>query len=162
MSKKAPHVLVKGDHVDFVRHGDARIFDAPPNYVLLHDTDGSYFRRCDAIICGYAFQSDNEVEPTEASLRTARKYYGEGFELENGWLAHPSGPWQRLMQLDAIRYFRAGEHEDYYRHVFNREIIRYEQPVWLFEQPRTRTSRIAYKVALPDGCVWNERGFVKP
>lgn len=158
--KSVPAVLVKGDHVDFVRHGDARIFAAPKNYVMVHDTGGTYFRRCDGYVCRYSFQSDSSVTPNAQSVETARRYYGNGLPLDHGMLAMPEGPWQRLFRLDAIRYFRAGEHEDFYRHVFNREIIRYEKPVWLFEE--RGTGRVAFKFALPNGCVWNERGLVTP
>lgn len=159
---KKPAVLVKGDHVDFVRKGDARIFAAPQAHVLVHDPKGHYFRKCDGYVCSYAVQSGGNVEVTEESMQTARRYYGNSFELEADLLAYPNGPWHRLFQLDAIRYFRAGEHEDYYRHVFNREFIRYELPVWLVEQKARGRQPVAYKIVLPDGCIWNERGLVKP
>lgn len=145
-------VIVKGDSVEFVRTGDGHVFRAPTALVLVHDTKGSYLRKCDFYVVAYTFRSCSTCKADAKALQEAERYYGSGAPLETGSLDLPRGAWKSLFSIDAIRYRRKGEHADHYQH-------RYASPQPLYFLDGRSPS---FRIRSPDGCVANERGFVYP
>lgn len=160
------HLLVRGDNISFVsveqvakvgRHkldADKMPSDVvlPSNYVLVHDTTGSLLNRCELFIVRW-HKGGAESVPDEASaaVADARAYFGSNVALQLGEVDVPKGPWHRVTKVAFIRYRRAGNTGGMYEHEF-------DAPVLLYDTVRP----LAWKLALPDRCVVDARGFVRP
>jgi hypothetical protein len=158
------HFLVRGDHVSFVserqaeRVGEHKLDPAkmpsdivlPSSYVIVHDAVGRLLSKCDVYVLKWVRgkpQTDSEVR--RADLRVARDYFGPRASIRSGSVALPSGNWAPKALVRFIRYRRFGfaipfEH-------------RYDPPVELMQ-----TASRAYRLPLPEGCVIDNRGFVRP
>lgn len=172
------HLLVRGDRVSFVsveqlkRSGakrkvvDGRVYwdPAPPKsdvtmergYVVVHDTTNSLLSSCDLYIVKwhqiYTRDSSGLDEISPEALASAREYYGPKTPIRVGSVEMPEGPWSRIPgKMALIRYRRYGVDQDDYEHVW-------EPSVSLYDCARP----IAYRLPLPEGCVVDERGFVRP
>lgn len=131
----------------------------PAGFVLVHDTEGTVFPRCDVYIVRFrARRVAPESYMSEHHLRTAREYFGDTARIQGGSVDHPSGPWARVAKIQIVRYTRhprvasevakfAGGHEH-----------EYAPPVWLYSSQRP----LAWKLSMPSGCIIDERGFVVP
>jgi len=144
-------ILVKGDDVQLVDSAKEETINIPPSYVLCHDTSGHYMPRCHFYLLNYQLEGCMDCEYNADLMDTARAYYGDSMKFEKGAIAVPRGPWQGLGAIDAIRYRRRGFRSGHYEHVFL-------QGVRVQECAKPH----GYRILLPDGCVANERGFVKP
>lgn len=159
-------LLVRGTHIEFVsveqvravgRHkldyykmpSDIRV---PAEFVLVQDTTGSVLRRCDFYVVRARSSASRVLAVNhEQVLRDAREYFGNDTRMSSAKVDIPKGPWHRLGKVQFIRYRRWGNAKGFYEH-------EYEPSVDLFG---TR-SPSALRLALPDGCVVDSRGFGKP
>lgn len=143
-------ILAKGDQVSFFRASDGKKLTLPKHFQIVHDTTGSTCRHCDVFVCAIGPRTPRNV--TTGTDEDARNYFGKSARLAAKVVDLPRGPWSRLALVDAI----------WYRRPFLGELVPYEHPynpeVWLYV---SRTEH-AYKIALPDGCSIDERGFVWP
>ena len=133
---------------------NGRIIDVPESWGLVHDVSGKILHRCDLFVAPYQIVN-NEVSIKSAKVKKAAKAYfgvGEG-DLLRGNVAIPTGPWHHIGNVSIIYYQRWGSKKKrgLYHHDF-------EFPVKLYEQK----DKNAYRLALPDACIINERGFVWP
>lgn len=169
------HLLVRGDRVSFVsdeqvrksgakrRVQDGRVIwdPAPPksdvvlpkNYVVVHDTSGTLLSRCDLYIVRYfSLPTSGQDEISAGALSAARDYYGNDARIRVGSVEIPEGPWKKIPgKMGLIRYRRLGELADNYEHVW-------EPSVHLYDC----RNPIAWRLPLPDGCIVDPRGFVRP
>lgn len=173
------HLLVRGDRVSFVSmeqlkksgakrtvNKDGRVIwdPGPPesdvtisrSYVVVHDTSGVLFSSCDLYIVRWhrLYTRDNsgmdEISP--AALSAAQEYYGNKVPISVGSVEIPEGPWSRIPgKMALVRYRRYGVDQDDYEHVWEPAVSLYD-----CAQP------IAWRLPLPEGCVVDERGFVRP
>jgi hypothetical protein len=144
-------LVMRGDEVSFVRADDKEIVKLPKEWQLVHDSSGKYLRNCDIFVLSPS-KSDTPLSKTDKGvLNSAKEHYGKSTRLHAGSVDIPEGPWHRLAKVTHIRYKRLGAKRGRYQHS-------YKFPVWLYycEDP------LAWKIALPDGCVVNHRGFVFP
>lgn len=128
----------------------------PRGYVLVHDTSGNLLSRCDLYVVKWHKRSLGSIEVPEdlptSQLNAAKKYYGKSTPIRIGSVDIPEGPWKRIPgKISCIRYYRAGVDRDYYEHEF-------DPHVELYDCARP----IAWRLPLPDGCVVDDRGFVRP
>lgn len=160
------HLLVRGDRLSFVsveqvkkvgRHKlDAEQMPSdvvlPQDYVLVHDTAGSLLSPCELFVVRWHKGDTKLALPNESQVVTdARKYFGGSLPLQIGEVDTPDGPWHRVAKVAFIRYFRAGNSSGMYEH-------EYDTPVLL----HYTTKPLAWKLALPNGCIVDSRGFVRP
>lgn len=159
-------LLVRGDRISFVsveqvkkvgRHKlDAEKMpsdiELPGDYVLVHDTAGSLLSRCELFIVRWHKAGTNLVPSKESRAVTdAREYFGRDVPLQLGEVDIPEGAWQRVAKVAFIRYRRVGNSGGMYEH-------EYDTPVFLYDT----TKPLAWKLALPNGCIVDARGFVHP
>lgn len=158
------HLLVRGDRISFVsveqvkkvgRHKlDAEAMPSdvvlPVNFVLVHDTAGSLLSPCELfIVRWHKGVTESVLENDSRVVADARKYFGRGLPLQVGEVDVPDGPWQRVGKVAFIRYFRAGNTGGMYEHEF-------DSPMMISYTPHS------WKLALPNGCIVDSRGFVRP
>ena len=124
----------------------------PEDFVLVHDTAGSLLNRCELFIVRW-HKGGTDLAPnrTSRALADAREYFGRDVPLQMGEVDVPKGPWHRVAKVAFIRYRRAGNSGGMYEH-------EYDTPVFLLDT----TKPLAWKLALPDRCVVDARGFVRP
>jgi hypothetical protein len=96
-----------------------------------------------------------QSQTSDPPLIAAKKWFGEDAEVQGWRVDVPDSGWQRVAQIDAIWYRRDANDElrGPYEH-------RYDPPVELYRSGRGRNAR--YRIALPDRCVLDERGYVFP
>lgn len=171
------NLLVRGDRVSFVscekwkrlktagyrrREEGGRVIWTPrvPNsdvklprgHVVVHDTTGNLLSQCDLYIVKWHSKTGiSSSELPHDELRVAREYYGDNVPIKCGSVDIPQGPWRKVGKVKFIRYFRAGQQQDTYEH-------EYEPAVLLCDSSRP----LAWRLALPIGCVVDDRGFVWP
>ena len=169
-----PHIVVTSDGAEFVVKGDRVEFvtpdqvskvgvhpldaakmpsDAklPANFVMVHDPSGKRLRRCDFYVL--PLQQSTGIPATKVSKETqsiAKNFYGSDTPLRIGRVDLPTGTWHRVAQVAFIRYRRQGNRRGNFEHP-------YEIPVWLYDNAMP-----AWRIALPNGCVVDARGFVWP
>lgn len=168
ISCQTGHLLVRGDRISFVSTEQVKLvgyharnpvdmpsdIELPSSYVLVHDTTGQLFNRCDMYFVRW---HDKSQRGADLSTRMGRKaladvkaYFGENSVIRAGSVDVPEGPWKRDAIVKCIRYRRHGN-ETLFEHA-------YDPPVHLFYSARPP----AWRLALPQGCLVDERGFVKP
>jgi hypothetical protein len=170
------HLLVRGDRVSFVsdeqveKSGAKRkvnsegrvIWDPEPpksdvplprNYVVVHDTTGNLLSKCDLYIVRYYPKRTSDVDEISAEeIAAARRYYGRNVRVSVGSVELPEGPWKKIRgKMSMIRYRRVGVDGDNYEHVWEPSVDLYD-----CENP------YAFRLPLPEGCLVDERGFVRP
>ncbi len=142
-------VLVKGDTVTFFRQ-DGASTRLPPSYKLVHDTRGDYIDARDVIVMRVQDAARYTHGMRLSRSVDARNYFGKSAKLVPKSLDLPRGPWSRCGLVNAI----------WYRRAYLGELVPFEHPydppVPLFQ------CGDAYKLRLPDGAVYDERGFVWP
>lgn len=159
-------ILVRGDRVSFVsteqvrrvgRHkldADKMPSDVvlPNDFVLVQDPTGELLSPCDVYVVRWHRQQTQKGHTNNSALRKhARDYFGSRTPLQVGFVDIPESPWQRVATVQFIRYRRAGELQGMYEH-------EYEPRVSLFDSQKP----LAWRLPLPEGCVINAHGFVKP
>jgi hypothetical protein len=171
------HFLVRGDHVSFVsveqakRMGERRVdvntgesawrdsrgrvipsdIPLPPQYVLVHDAAGRLLDKCEIYVLKWSSsRRQMESDMHRSDLRVAQDYFGNAASIRGGLVDIPRGAWRPEAEVRFIRYRRFG-----FRNAFEH---RYDPPVRLLSTTRP----VAWKLPLPDGCVIDSRGFVRP
>lgn len=158
-------LLVRGDQIQFVSVEQVReVGDHPldelampsdirlkSNFVLVQDTSGLLFDRCHMHIVRWHGVRRSLQSVRANSVQVARQYFGNGIPISVGEVEVPEGPWQRVAKVKYIRYRRYGYAKANYEHPFN-------PPVFLYATQRP----LAWKLKLPNGCIVDERGFVRP
>ena len=168
------HMLVRGDRVSFVsdeqvkKSGAKRkvvdgrvIWDPSPprsdvvlpkGYVVVHDTSGRLLSSCDLYIVRFFSTTTSQEEVSSEAIAAAQKYYGRNTRISVGSVEIPEGPWKRISgKMSLIRYRRLGELADNYEHVWEPSVSLYDC-----------RNPIAWRLPLPEGCVVDPRGFVRP
>ena len=125
----------------------------PKGYVLAHDSTGAILDPCEFFILKW--RSGAKMAPRPEEVREAEAYFGEGKKIRRGRVQIPQGKWRKICRIAVIRYTRYGDLAGDYEHPYD---LYYEKPVWLFILNRP----LAFKLRLPDGCLVDERGFVRP
>jgi hypothetical protein len=171
------HFLVRGDHVSLIsteqarRMGEKRVSVAdgesawrdrngrqivadiplPPTYVLVHDAVGRLLEKCDIYVLKWrSSRRQMQSDMHQSDLRAAENYFGPQASIRGGFVEIPRGSWAPVTQVRFIRYRRFG-----FRNAFEH---RYDPPVKLLSTSRP----LAWRLPLPDGCVIDSRGFVRP
>jgi hypothetical protein len=159
------HFLVRGDHVEFVSVEQVRAVGShaldpykmpsdivlPAKYVLVHDATGIILTPCDLYaVKWHRSGAKRALEIAPEDLTAAHDYFGDDAALRSGSIDIPDGPWKRLARVKFIRYRRYG-----FSNHFEHE---YAPAVDLLYSKRP----LAWKLALPEGCVVDARGFVVP
>lgn len=160
------HLLVRGDRVSFVSTEQVRRVgrhkldavnmpsdvELPDDYVLVHDTTGKLLNRCDLYVVRWHKGSSNLGHNVSQELiRSAHDYYGFETPVTFGRVDIPKGKWHRLAKVAFIRYRRVGDSPGMFEH-------EYDVPVMLYDMTRP----LAWRLPLPEGCVVDARGFVRP
>jgi hypothetical protein len=164
---KTGEFLVRGERVEFVsveqvrrvgRHKrDAEKMPSdilmPRGYVAAHDATGRLLSKCDIYIVkwhrtGTRTTPNGAKRMDENALRVFHDYYGNNAVPVSGKIDVPRGRFKQIARVQFIRYSREGftipfEHE--------------------FDPPQhlSATSN-AWRVPLPEGCLIDSRGFVRP
>jgi hypothetical protein len=159
------HLLVRGDRVHFVsteqarRVGETKLdpvampsdIKLPPSYVLVHDATGRLLEKCDIYIVRWRSSRRKQVsEIHQNDLAAAQDYFGPNAPIRGGFVEIPTGPWKRVARVRFIRYSRFGFATPFEH--------RYDPPVDL----SSTTRPLAWRLPLPEGCVIDNRGFVRP
>jgi hypothetical protein len=144
-------LICKGFAVSFIMKSGRKV-SAPAGYGFLHDPSGSSWARGSGLVAPFQKRGD------EISNSAARSYFGN--DPKGGAIALPPkslGAWKRVGEVAEILYTRRRPaklptaHADDYYHPIS-ESAR----VTLYRRGRL------LRVELGSGCVWNERGIVKP
>jgi hypothetical protein len=135
----------------------ADVKSIPRSYVLAHDANGVVLPRCELYVLRWT--RGGTTGPASAQdLRAAERYFGTR-RVTRGTVDIPRGPWRRLCKVAVIRYHRdAGptpHHVGDFEHPYE---FQYEEPVWL----SSCRSPLAFRLALPDGCIITTHGFERP
>jgi hypothetical protein len=140
----------------------------PPG-ACLHDNTGTEWPRGSVLIAPFK----KTGEPLDHAGREAEQWSTIAGKPRRGQLPAPPkslSQWSFVGAVAAIDYERYGEHADKYRHEFDGEGERGGDAPWskmLFleiaaPQPVLYRYRSIYRMELPDGFVFNWRGFVWP
>lgn len=163
------HLLVRGDRIEFISVEQARAVGCGPlvcppklnesampsdirlprDFVLVHDESGEVFPRCELWILRWRNSNGHASEVQGPAEATARAYFGRN-NWRVGAVEIPQGPWEPLTKIRLVRYRRPG-YDNGFEHLF-------QQDVMLYYSPRP----LAWKLSLPNGCVVNSHGFVRP
>lgn len=155
-------LLVRGDVVS-CEMTDGSTVEFPESWGLVHDPVGSCVDECEIFVCPYTTTGVlRHTVPSEV-MDAAQSYWGDEYRLQEGMVELPNGPWERVGRIVRIYYDRYGELASPYQHPFKENVkdaaVLYKQRS---PQKYGRSSRKAYRISLPDGCVINAHGFVYP
>jgi hypothetical protein len=159
-------LLVRSTHLEFVSVEQVRRVGrhkldyyampsdivVPPEFVLVHDTEGRVLSRCDMMIVRDKKARVARAQVTQVVLTDAQAYFGDGRPMPIARVDIPKGAWHRVGKVAFIRYRRAGHAQGFYEHEFS-------HPVDLMV---TAGGPVAWRMPLPSGCVVDSRGFVSP
>lgn len=158
------HFLVRGDHVSFVsveqvrRVGEHKLdphrmpsdIRLPRGYVVVNDPTGRLLSKCDVYVLPWRRKRSFSRQQVHArDLAAAREYFGTD-DLRNGEIVIPEKKWTRVARVAFIRYRRYGFTKPFEH--------RYDPPVDLFQHARP----LGWRLPLPEGCLIDSRGFVRP
>ncbi len=143
-------LLVKGD-VHSLEFEDGRNLSLPRGWGMVHDPSGQQIGRCTVLLMKYnrALESANPI--TDIERKAAQDYFGQSYEPVRVILDFPTGKWQSGGRITEVRYARRGKFGGEWRHRFKKAVR-----LCIHASPR------AYKLELPDDCVLDVRGFVRP
>lgn len=159
-------LLVRGDRISFVsveqvqrvgkhkRDPVAMPSDVvlPPSYVVVHDPTAALLNQCDMHFVKWRNERRKRAPSVRPELiQIARAYFGSRSTIVRGTVDIPKGPWHRECEVQFIRYRREGDDNRDYEH-------EYDVPVRLMYSTRP----LAWRLPLPEGCIVNAHGFVRP
>ena len=137
-------ILIKGGNVDLEMQDGGTIV-LPKDYGIVHDTEGAELDACTLFLGPFV-----DAGPLEGELPgEAADYFGNDYQARRARIDVPDGAWNPVGRVHAIVYFRPGRYEDDWRHEFD-------------PPPELLASGDWYAIRMPDGCVVNWRGIVKP
>lgn len=126
----------------------------PEKNVVVHDISGEQRRSCDFYICEQITGRASGRAPTDAAVAAAKRWSGNVGKVSLQKVALPDPPWQFAAQIDAIWYRR-----DAVEGLGGRYAHPYSPSVALY---RSQRQPGGWRIALPDGCIVDERGYVSP
>jgi hypothetical protein len=145
---------IHGYDVSFRMVKTGRYYQCPEDYWILVDRDGAFWRRCNVGVVQVFYKGEEPGPDYRGMVVDVDHLCGcGGYELPIGAIFDdPYGKWKTVGYIDQIRYTRTdlGDKGDMEHD--------YDVPVPLFK----RVGGNDFCVALPDGCIVDERGFVKP
>ena len=152
--------LVKGDEVGFTRSGDGRKSSIPESFLMLHDITRKHFRRCDFYIVEHVELPDFPIVFDEQTVEEAQNYYGKAVKLAAAGIALPDASWKSVGVVDEITYRRHPSDPQPFlsEKVGGRYYHPYKPAVALYE---ARPGH-GWRASLPEGCIVNAHGFVRP
>lgn len=157
-------IFVRGDIVSIELVGKPDVV-LPEDWGLIHDPSGNCSDRCEVFIAPYSHGRRLRNSEVQKVGRDARAYYGNDVELHDSTVEIPEGPWERVGDIECIKYDRYGELAGPYYHDTDVPTKRSERAI-LFRQRHYRMllgQRVkAFRISLPDGCKITEHGFVWP
>ncbi len=133
--------------------GSATPIVCPQDYLIVHDVSGAQRRSCDFYVCKQTPLRSHSRHASDDAIDAAKKWFGGSGSVVGRGVELPNPPWQRAAQIDAIWYRRhavsglAGRYE----HPYSPSV-----PLYVSSKPH------GWRIALPDGCTVDERGFVYP
>lgn len=136
-------IVVKGDRVAFGIEGGGRK-KIPARYGIIHDPEGKDLPRCEVFFGPYRV-----VAGRPEISRAAHKYFRDGYVPKCVTVDVPTGPWEPAAQVTHIYYFRRGMIRGGFNHPFRRGVELSKCGSW-------------YRLALKNGCIVDDRGFVFP
>ena len=134
----------------------------PQNFVLVHDTSGELLTRCEMYIVRWHNGARQTSSMHRDDINAALDYFKHGdkptppseIKLRVGSVDIPKKPaWGRRTKVRIIRYRRHG-FRDGMDHIYE-----WDPAVWLYSSTR---GPLAFRLSLPNGCIADWRGFVKP
>lgn len=126
----------------------------PEKNVVVHDISGEQRRSCDFYICEQMAGRGSDRAATDAAIDAAKRWSGNVGKVTLQKVALPDPPWQFAAQIDAIWYRR-----DAVEGLGGRYAHPYSPSVPLY---RSQRQPGGWRIALPDGCIVDERGYVSP
>jgi len=176
------HLLVRGTHIEFVSTDQIRKYGCgngtskapkecrldpsrlpsdirlPRSHVLVHDTTGQLLDKCELYVVKWRgakkARGQHILATGDQAIVDAENYFvgqdGRPVPIRAGSVEIPQGPWRPVAKIKFIRYRRAG-----FRKAFEHE---YAVPVDLEDTMRP----LAWRLPLPEGCIIDNRGFVRP
>lgn len=162
VSCQQSQLLVRGDRISFVSVEQVKkvgrypldeekmpsdVF-LPEDFVVVHDTAGILFDRCHMHIVKWRKGRKRTMNGSDPDVS---KYFGKNAEIQVGDVEIPQGPWKKRGKIAFIRYRRTGNLKGNYEHDF-------DPCVFLYSTQRP----LSWKLRLPNGCIVDERGFVRP
>jgi hypothetical protein len=144
-------LLAKGSVVSFLVEGNEYELFVPRAHLIVHDPMDEILRSCDFYVVPFDSRGTS-ISDSDLEMRAlAKKYYGNLDDLCEVGLEIPLEGWEFLVNVTHIRYRREGFLADDYQHKYA-----FPQPVYYND------ACDSYKLASPDHCIANHRGFVHP
>jgi len=144
-------LLAKGAVVSFILEDMERELLVPPKHIIVHDPLNELLRSCDFYVVPFEF-SHTGISHSDLEMRQlAENYYGDLSDLCEVNVEIPEEGWEFLVNVSYIRYRREGFLADDYQHKYA-----FPQPLYYHQ------GNDSYRLASPDSCVANHRGFVHP
>lgn len=154
-------LMIRGDLVGFEMKGGklAEVW-LPGDWGLIHDPLGECIPRCTLYIAPYRVSGNRPRNVPDSMVEVATDYFGNALPLYDAELVIPSGPWDRVGRVVRIYYDRYGHLKGPYQHPFEVAVNLSRQRNAQVYPGGQRTR--AYRLTLPDGCIIDAHGFVKP
>lgn len=126
----------------------------PKKNVVVNDFSGEQRRSCDFYICEQISGRGVDSTPTDAAVVAAKEWSGNDGKVSLRKVALPDPPWQVAAQIDAIWYRRDAVEGlgGQYAHPYTPSVPLY----------RSQRQPGGWRIALPDGCIFDRRGYVVP
>jgi hypothetical protein len=140
-------IIIKGSNVVLIM-ADGKKLRLPPSYGIIHDPDGTDLPRCDTFFGPVRKSKRIAKAPSSKS----RRYFGTKYNPKEATVDVPSGPWHSVGEVVEILYERTKG---------SQYAGRYFHPFKKFSPTLSKCGRY-YKLALRNGCIIDDRGFVYP
>jgi len=140
-----------GNRVYFRKKGTQDFVECPEHFWIVVDTKGAFWNRCNIGICPAVTEKQilRDRGPGGTIYIEVGHLCGCGGQEIPSLIKMPPGRWEKIATVDQILYDRPD---------VGAMVHDYDVPVPLYRKKGGE----AYCVALPDGCVVDRRGFVRP
>jgi hypothetical protein len=140
-------IVIKGSRVVFILQNGRKV-RLPPSYGIIHDPEGKVLPRCEVFFGPYV----KSKRIASAPSKKARKYFGSKYSPKEATVDVPDGPWNSIGEVVEILYERTkgSQYAGKYFHPFKEF------------SPELSKSKRYYRLALRNGCIVDDRGFVFP
>lgn len=153
-------IIIKGSNVQFEmkrpegapsatdapKKISGKLVKLPTNYGIIHDPEGEHFDKCECF-----FGPHKSTTRTVEMTPKAKAYMGPSYPATFAVVDVPQGPWNSVGEVAQIFYKRPGRYQGRYFHPFKTGY-----------GPSLFKSGRYYRLALPGGCIVDDRGFVFP
>lgn len=139
--------ITKGYKVSF-RMKNGEIVKLPRAFGIIHDPDGEAFNKCEVF---FASIRKTQRAPSKTNPKATR-YFGKNYVQREAVVDVPKGPWNSIGEVVEIFYERTvgSQYAGRYFHVFKQR------------SPMLSKCKSTYRLALQNGCIVDDRGFVFP